>query len=126
MRCGLNGPEGVTVDLAGDVFVADTGHGRVVKLSPSVTSGSFGLSPATGAAGSSIGLASVTPCTLFSGGAFAATEAKLLLYSSTGQLLESATATFGDLGSWAGSLRARQASRYRTYDHRDQLMVVKA
>jgi hypothetical protein len=102
---GLSDPEGVTVDLAGDVFVADTGHGRVVKLSPSVTSGSFGLSPATGAAGSSIGLASVTPCTLFSGGAFAATEAKLLLYSSTGQLLESATATFGDLGSWAGSLR---------------------
>ena len=47
-------------------------------------------------AGSSIGLASVTPCTLFSGGAFAATEAKLLLYSSTGQLLGSATAPFGD------------------------------
>ena len=99
---GLSEPDGVTVDLAGNVFVADTGHGRVVKLSPSLTSGSFGLSPATGASGSSIGLASVTPCTLFSGGAFAATEAKLLLYSSTGQLLESATAPFGDLGSWGG------------------------
>ena len=102
---GLSEPDGVTVDLAGNVFVADTGHGRVVKLSPSLTTGSFGLSPATGASGSSIGLASVTPCTLFSGGAFAATEAKLLLYSSTGQLLESATAPFGDLGSWGGSLR---------------------
>jgi sugar lactone lactonase YvrE len=101
---GLNDPQGVAVDLAGNVFVADTGNGRVVRLSPSLTSGSFGVSPATGPAGSSIGLASVTPCTLFSGGAFAATEAKLLLYSSTGQLLESATATFGDLGSWAGSL----------------------
>jgi hypothetical protein len=102
---GLSDPQGVAVDLAGDVFVTDTGHGRVVKLSLSLTSGSFGLSPATGAAGSSIGLASVTPCTLFSGGAFAATEAKLFLYSSTGQLLESATARFGDLGSGAGSLR---------------------
>ena len=101
---GLSDPEGVAVDLAGDVFVADTLNKRVVELSPSLTSGSFGLSPATGPAGSSIGLASVTPCALFSGGAFAATEAKLFLYSSTGQLLESATAMFGDQGSWAGSL----------------------
>ena len=77
----------------------------MVRLSPSLTSGSFGLSPATGPAGSSIGVASVTPCTLFSGGAFAATEAKLLPYSSTGQFLESSTAVLGDQGSWAGSLR---------------------
>ena len=39
------------------------------------------------------------------GGAFAATEAKLFLYSSAGQLLTSTTVPFGDLGSWAGSLR---------------------
>src|SRR5205814_178929 len=74
---GLTTPEGVAVDLAGDVFVADAQNNRVVELSPSLTSGSFVLSPATGPAGFSLGLASVTPCTLFSGGAFAATEAKL-------------------------------------------------
>ena len=81
---GLNQPEGVAVDLAGNVFVADTGHSRVVELSPSLTSGSFVLSPVSARAGSSVGLASVAPCTLRSGGAFAATEAKLFLYSSTG------------------------------------------
>ena len=101
---GLSAPAGVAVHLAGDVFVADRTLGRVRELSPSVTSGSFVLSPATGPAGSSIGLASVTSCQLFSGGAFAATEAKLFLYSSTGQLLEHTTVAFGDLGSWAGSL----------------------
>jgi sugar lactone lactonase YvrE len=101
---GLSAPTGVAVDLAGDVFVADRSLGRVFELSPSVTSRSFVLSPATGPAGSSIGLASVTSCKLFSGGAFAATEAKLFLYSSTGQLLEHTTVDFGDQGSWAGSL----------------------
>ena len=101
---GLSAPAGVAVDLAGAVFVADRTLGRVRELSPSVATGSFVLSPATGPAGSSIGLASVTSCQLFSGGAFAATEAKLFLYSSTGQLLEHTTAAFGDVGSWAGSL----------------------
>ena len=113
---GLSDPQGVAVDLAGDVFVADTGNSRVLELSPSLTSGSFVLSPASGAAGSSIGLASVTPCTLFSGGAFAATEAKLFLYSSTGQLLESTTVSLGDLGSWAGSLQVpADAAKGTTY-----------
>ena len=102
---GLNRPAAVAVDLAGDVLVADQGNNRVVDLMPSLTSGSFVLSPTSGPAGSSTGLASVTPCTLFTGGAFAATEAKLFLYSSGGQLLSSATVPFGDLGSWAGSLR---------------------
>ena len=102
---GLNRPAAVAVDLAGDVFVADQGNNRVVELLPSLTSGSFVLSPTSGPAGSSTGLASVTPCTLFTGGAFAATEAKLFLYSSAGQLLTSTTVPFGDLGSWAGSLR---------------------
>ena len=31
---GFNEPEGVAVDSAGDVFVADTGNNRVVELSP--------------------------------------------------------------------------------------------
>jgi hypothetical protein len=79
-------------------------------------SGSFVLSPATGPAGTSIGLASVTSCALFSGGRFAATEAKLFLYWSTGQLLEHATVPFGDLGSWAGSLRIpAEATNGTTY-----------
>ncbi|MGB0109499.1 MAG: hypothetical protein WBP52_13455, partial [Terriglobales bacterium] len=29
---GLSGPWGVAVDGAGDIFIADTGHGRVVKV----------------------------------------------------------------------------------------------
>jgi hypothetical protein len=77
----------------------------VVELSPSLTSGSFVLSPVSAPAGSSVGLASVAPCKLLSGGAFAATEAKLFLYSSMGQLLETATVEVGVLGSWGGSLR---------------------
>ena len=38
---GLSDPQGVAVDLAGDVSVADTGNSRVLELSPSLTSGSF-------------------------------------------------------------------------------------
>jgi Collagen triple helix repeat (20 copies)/NHL repeat len=101
---GLSNPFSVAVDAAGDVFVTDANNSRVVELSPSVPIGSFVASPGSGPAGSSIGIASVTPCPLLSGGAFAASEAKLFLYSSAGALLESTTAALGDSGSWAGSL----------------------
>ena len=102
---GLSNPHGVAVDPAGDVFVADYFNRRVVGLSPSLTTGSFVLSPGSGPPGSAIGLASATPCKLLSGGAFAASRAKLFLYSQSGQLLQTATVPLGDLGSWAGSLR---------------------
>lgn len=95
---------GVAVDGAGDVYLTDEANGRVVELSPVVPSGSFVISPGSGPASSSIGVASVTPCQLFTGGAFAATEAKLFLYSSAGALVETATVPLGDSGSWAGSL----------------------
>ena len=97
-------PIGVAVDGAGDVYVADFNNDQVVELASDVSSGSFVSSPGSGPAGSSIGVASVTPCQLLTGGAFAATEARLSLYSSTGALVESATVALGDSGSWAGSL----------------------
>jgi serine/threonine-protein kinase len=31
---GLNGPQGVAVDTAGNVYVADTGNNRVLQLPP--------------------------------------------------------------------------------------------
>jgi streptogramin lyase len=102
---GVRSPLGVAADLAGDVFVADSFSGRVVELSPSLTTGSFVLSPGSGPPGSAIGLASASPCKLLSGGAFAASRAKLFLYSQDGRLLQTATVPLGDLGSWAGSLR---------------------
>jgi serine/threonine-protein kinase len=101
---GLSGPAGVAVDGAGDVFVADSNNSRVVELASSFSSGSFAISPGSGPAGSSIGVASVTPCQLLTGGAFAATEARLFLYSSAGELLGTATVALGDSGSWAGAL----------------------
>jgi hypothetical protein len=34
---GLNAPQGVALDAAGDAFIADTGNNRVVEVTPSGT-----------------------------------------------------------------------------------------
>ena len=99
---GLSRPEGVAVDSAGDVFVADSANGRVVELSPSVPSGALLVAPASGPAGTSIGVASMTPCPL--GGAFGSTGATYALYSPTGTLVQTATATLDGSGDWSGAL----------------------
>jgi hypothetical protein len=92
----------VTVDSAGDVFVADSENDRVVGLSPSVPSGALLVAPGSGPAGTSIGVTSVTPCPL--GGAFGSTRATYALYSPTGTLVQTATATLDGSGDWSGTL----------------------
>jgi streptogramin lyase len=99
---GLSEPEGVAVDAAGDVFVTDVLNNRVVELSPSVPSGALLVAPGSGPAGTSIGLASITPCPL--GGTFGSTGATYGLYSPAGMLLQTATATLDKSGDWSGTL----------------------
>jgi hypothetical protein len=84
------------------VFAADSTNDRVVELSPSVPSGALLVAPGSGPAGTSIGVASVTPCPL--GGAFGSTRATYALYSPAGALVQTATATLDGSGDWSGTL----------------------
>ncbi|MBV9337502.1 MAG: hypothetical protein JO243_16580 [Solirubrobacterales bacterium] len=93
---------GVAFDSAGDLFVTDGNNGRVVELSPSVPSGALIVSPGSGPAGSSVGVASLTPCPL--AGPFGSTSATLALYSPSGTLIQSGNAPLDGSGDWSGTL----------------------
>ena len=98
-------PQGIAVDTSVTppiLYVADAGNNRVVKLSPSLPSGSLGFSPATGPAGSPIGVTSVTACPV--GGTFGSSAAKLSLTSSAGTAAATATAPVDAAGNWTGTL----------------------
>jgi hypothetical protein len=101
---GASYATGLAVDGVGDVFVTNDLNNRMLELTSSVPSGSLVISPGSGPAGSSIGLASVTPCQLSTGGAFSATEAKLFLYSWSGSLVQAGTASLDSSGFWASAL----------------------
>jgi NHL repeat len=106
---GLNG---VAVDAAGNVILADGGTDQVVELSPTVPSGALAVSPDSGPAGTGIGVSSVTPCPL--GGAFGSASATLRLYSPTGALVQTASASLDQAGDWSGTLTIPSTARTGT------------
>ncbi|MBV8927807.1 MAG: hypothetical protein JO152_01610 [Mycobacteriaceae bacterium] len=105
---GLVSETGIAVDQAGDVFVDDPLDQHVVELSVNDPSGSFAMSPGSGPAGSSFGVASVTPCPL--GGRFGSSAAKLSLYSAAGTLVQTSVAAVDSSGFWGGSLNVPAAA----------------
>jgi streptogramin lyase len=111
---GLSGATSVATDGAGDVFVTSFSNNTVVELTPNVPTGSLVVSPGSGPAGSSVGVASVTPCPV--GGAFGSSAASLSLYSPSGALVETTSDTLDSSGFWTGSLSLpRDAADGTTY-----------
>jgi hypothetical protein len=99
---GLFRPYGLAVDGAGNVFVADSFNHRVVELTPSVPLGSMAFAPESVPAGSSVGVASVTPCPV--GGQFGAAAVPLALVSSAGATVATASGALDVSGQWTGTL----------------------
>jgi hypothetical protein len=106
---GINDAAFAAIDPTGDVFVAtyfdsagDPASGSVVEVSPSVPTGSLLVSPASPGAGTSIGVASVTPCPV--GGPFGSAGATVTLYSPSGSVVQRSTARLDGSGDWAATL----------------------
>jgi collagen triple helix repeat protein len=99
----LDAPNGLAVDAAGDVFVGNNDGNSVVELSPSVPSGSLALTPASGPAGTSPSVSSVTPCppSTSSPTGFASSRAQVKLETQSGTVVQTATATLDGSGDWA-------------------------
>jgi sugar lactone lactonase YvrE len=96
-------PIGVAVDGSGNMLVPDYTGKQVVEVTPSVSSGSLGFSPGTASASSSIGVSSVTPCSM-GAGAYGSTAAKVSLTSSAGNVVATSSASLDGSGDWTATL----------------------
>jgi Collagen triple helix repeat (20 copies) len=106
---GINDAALAAIDSTGDVFVAsyfdsagDAASGSVVEVSPSVPTGSLLVSPGAAGAGTSIGVASVTPCPV--GGAFGSAGATVALYSPSGSVVQKSATRLDGSGDWTATL----------------------
>ncbi len=95
-------PAGVAVDPAGDVFTAGNDILQIDELTPSIPSGSLAVSPGSAPAGSTVSVASATPCP--TGSQFSSSTAELTLASPGGPVLASATVGLDGAGDWADTL----------------------
>jgi hypothetical protein len=110
---GVELPGDIALDPAGDVFVVDFELADAVELSPSIPSGSLAVAPASGPAGSAIGVSSITPCPR--GATFDSTGATLSLYSPAGADLQDVTAALDGAGDWSATLTVPAGSADGTY-----------
>jgi len=99
---GVDAVDGVAVDSAGDVFASYLEGDDVYELTPSVPSGSIALAPGSGPAGTTFGIASVTPCPM--GGPFSTTTIFGAMTTASGAVLAYLNSTPDVAGNWTASV----------------------
>ncbi len=114
---GLLDPEGVAVDSAGDVYIGGFFGNDVLELSADTLSGSLIFSPGSGPDNTGISVSSVTPCPLISSSSigFGSTSAALAMYSLTGAVVTTGSATLDSSGDWTGTLTVPPTAANGTY-----------
>lgn len=114
---GLQDPEGVDVDSAGDVYIGGFFGENVLELSADIPSGSLILSPASGPDNTAISVSSVTPCPLISSSSigFGSTSAALTLSSLSGAVVSTGSARLDSSGDWTGTLTVPATAPDGTY-----------
>jgi hypothetical protein len=99
---GVDAVDGVAVDSAGDVFASYLESDEVYELTPTVPSGSIALAPGSGPAGTTFGIASVTPCPM--GGPFSTTTIFGAMTTASGAVLAYVNSTPDVAGNWTASV----------------------